>query len=164
METQLEHSTAPVADEESIAIKDDEPSDKTEEQEESSPKEEASSSSVATEGTDLSATMRAVVYGSYTTDPHKLELTDRQRPRILKKNDVLVRVHATSINPIDWKLMSGKLSLVQFGKIFPFVPCFDVSGVVVDVGTLTGPSPVGADASHLGYRCRCQLQTHQEGR
>ena len=79
--------------------------------------------------------MRAAIYRRYGS-PDVLEVTSQHpKPKCVKKRDVLVRVHATSINPVDWKLMAGNLSIVQFGKIFPFTPCFDVSGVVEDVGT-----------------------------
>lgn len=78
--------------------------------------------------------MRAAIYRRYGS-PDELEVTSQHpKPKCVKKRDVLVRVHATSINPVDWKLMAGNLSIVQFGKIFPFTPCFDVSGVVEDVG------------------------------
>jgi NADPH:quinone reductase-like Zn-dependent oxidoreductase len=79
-------------------------------------------------------TMLAAIYHRYGS-PKEIELnSEHPRPRIVRKTDVLIRVHATSINPIDWKMMAGKLSIAQFGKIFPFVPCFDVSGVVAEVG------------------------------
>ena len=88
--------------------------------------------------------MRAAIYRRYGS-PDVLEVTSQHpKPKCVKKRDVLVRVHATSINPVDWKLMAGNLSIVQFGKIFPFTPCFDVSGVVEDVGTrifILHPSP-----------------------
>lgn len=98
---------------------------------------EEAPASATDKAADATTTMRAVIYRRYGTDPRSLlEVTaEHPRPRITKKNEVLVQVHATSINPVDWKMMAGNLSLVQFGKIFPFVPCFDVSGVVVDVGT-----------------------------
>jgi hypothetical protein len=79
--------------------------------------------------------MRAALYKHYGSAAELNFTTEHPKPRITKKNDVLIRVHATSINPVDWKLMAGNLKLVQFGKIFPFIPCFDVSGVVADVGT-----------------------------
>lgn len=45
--------------------------------------------------------------------------------------EVLVKVSAFSINPIDWKLMSGKFRFLMPAK-FPAVPCFDLAGVVED--------------------------------
>jgi len=89
-------------------------------------------------------TMLAAIYHRYGS-PKEIELnSEHPRPRIVRKTDVLIRVHATSINPIDWKMMAGKLSIAQFGKIFPFVPCFDVSGVVAEVGSPTTATAAAA--------------------
>ncbi len=87
------------------------------------------------------SSMRAVVYDSYG-GPEKLRLESKHPlpgtaagdAKTMLPNHIIVRVHATSVNPIDWKMMKGFLKLVQFGKVFPFVPCFDFSGVVVEVG------------------------------
>lgn len=46
---------------------------------------------------------------------------------------VLLRVLASSVNPIDWKLASGKLRLLRPIRL-PFVPGFDVAGEVVELG------------------------------
>ncbi|CAF0893939.1 unnamed protein product [Didymodactylos carnosus] len=54
-------------------------------------------------------------------------------PRELKSDQILVRVHAASINPIDWKILNGNLSLIQKYS-WPHIPGFDCSGIVVDVG------------------------------
>lgn len=125
--------------------------------------------------------MRAAIYRRYGS-PDELEVTSQHpKPKCVKKRDVLVRVHATSINPVDWKLMAGNLSIVQFGKIFPFTPCFDVSGVVEDVGTdlhlllhfLFSCLALSYESRSLfsvsfclsySWPPRCQLQAYQEGR
>lgn len=62
-----------------------------------------------------------------------LELRDMPRPEITPEQ-ILVEVHATSVNPIDWKIGEG-LMVARYGKAFPMVLGFDVSGVVVEVGT-----------------------------
>jgi NADPH:quinone reductase-like Zn-dependent oxidoreductase len=47
--------------------------------------------------------------------------------------EVLVRVHATSVNPIDWKIRGGYMK--GFRDIpLPFTPGLDVSGEVVETG------------------------------
>lgn len=48
-----------------------------------------------------------------------------------ESNEVLIRVHATSVNPIDWKMAKG---YIKVAPPFPITPCVDVAGVVVDVG------------------------------
>lgn len=45
-------------------------------------------------------------------------------------SEILVRVHATSINPTDWKNRAGK----AFVRKLPLVLGWDVSGVVEAVG------------------------------
>jgi NADPH:quinone reductase-like Zn-dependent oxidoreductase len=55
-------------------------------------------------------------------------------PRELSSKQVLVRVHAASINPIDWKVLNGNMSLIiRFP--FPHIPGKDLAGVVVDTGS-----------------------------
>lgn len=44
--------------------------------------------------------------------------------------EVLIGVRASSVNPVDWKILSG-----GFGARFPHVLGFDVAGVVVAVGS-----------------------------
>lgn len=62
--------------------------------------------------------------------PEVLEFVEVDRP-VPGPDDVLLRVLATSVNPADWKIRSGTAALpVQP----PFVPGFDVSGVVEQVG------------------------------
>jgi len=55
-------------------------------------------------------------------------------PRELSPKQVLVRVHAASINPIDWKVLNGNMSLITRFQ-FPHIPGKDVAGVVVDTGS-----------------------------
>ena len=55
-------------------------------------------------------------------------------PRQLSAKQVLVRVHAASINPADWKLLNGNLSIVS-RYAFPHIPGSDLAGVIVDVGS-----------------------------
>lgn len=47
--------------------------------------------------------------------------------------DLLVRVVAAGINPVDWKLRSGAMAKA-IPKAFPFVPGQDAAGVVAAVG------------------------------
>lgn len=51
----------------------------------------------------------------------------------LKKNQVLVNVQATSINPIDWKLRQGYLQQ-KYPWEFPIILGWDVAGVIEEVG------------------------------
>ncbi|MEG4805834.1 NAD(P)-dependent alcohol dehydrogenase, partial [Microcoleus sp. ARI1-B5] len=47
--------------------------------------------------------------------------------------ELLVRVRASSVNPVDWKIRQGHLQLLT-GFNFPRIVGSDISGVVVEVG------------------------------
>jgi NADPH:quinone reductase-like Zn-dependent oxidoreductase len=53
-----------------------------------------------------------------------------------------VEVRAASVNPVDWKLMSGGLDAMMDVR-FPVVPGWDVAGVVAEVGIDTPEFSVG---------------------
>ena len=76
-------------------------------------------------------TMRAMTYDTYG-GPENLALTEQPRPKV-GPGEVLVRVRSASVNPVDWKLMSGGLDAVMDVR-FPVVPGWDVAGVVEAVG------------------------------
>lgn len=48
-------------------------------------------------------------------------------------HQVLVRVHASSVNPVDWKMRRGDHRL-YLRKKFPIVPGYDIAGVIVKTG------------------------------
>lgn len=81
--------------------------------------------------------MQFTAYGG----PEKLRLTEIPAP-IPDENQVLVRVHATSINPIDWKLHNGMLHWVRRVQ-FPAIPCFDFAGEIAAVGPAVAGKPIG---------------------
>lgn len=49
-------------------------------------------------------------------------------------SDVLVEIHAASLNPIDFKIRDGQVKFVRSYK-FPLILGHDLAGVVVDVGS-----------------------------
>ncbi|CAF1409933.1 unnamed protein product [Rotaria sp. Silwood1] len=55
-------------------------------------------------------------------------------PRQLSSKQILVQVYAAAINPVDWKILNGRLSLVTRYS-FPHTPGTDVAGVVVAIGS-----------------------------
>lgn len=85
-------------------------------------------------------TMRAMTYEAFG-GPEVLSLTEQPRPKV-GPSEVLVRVRSASVNPVDWKLMSGGLDAVMH-TVFPVVPGWDVSGVVEAVGFDTSEFAVG---------------------
>ena len=77
--------------------------------------------------------MRAVILGRFG-GPEVLELEERPRPTP-RRDEVLVEVWASSINPRDWLIRSGKYPFQALLPRRPFVPGSDVAGVVVEVGS-----------------------------
>ncbi|MEB3884115.1 NAD(P)-dependent alcohol dehydrogenase [Lyngbya sp. CCY1209] len=75
--------------------------------------------------------MKAVIINRYGS-PEVLEYADVAMPKI-GPEQLLVKVHATSVNPVDWKIRQGDLQLLS-GFGFPKIPGSDLSGVVVEVG------------------------------
>jgi NADPH:quinone reductase-like Zn-dependent oxidoreductase len=80
--------------------------------------------------------MKAIVYHEYGS-PDVLELRDIDTP-LVKDNEVLVRVHAASVNRLDWHLMRGSpyISRLRAGLRKPkdSVLGADVAGKVEAVG------------------------------
>lgn len=84
--------------------------------------------------------MRAMSYKSFGRG-ETLSLVEVQTPSP-GPGQILVKVAASSINPIDWKMASGKLRLLIPVK-FPAVPGFDVCGTVHGLGHGVGNFAVG---------------------
>lgn len=77
------------------------------------------------------STMRAMTYDRYG-GPGVLQLTSQPVPKVAP-GEVLIRVRAASVNPVDWKVMAGGLDALMEVQ-FPVVPGWDVAGVVEQVG------------------------------
>ncbi|KAJ5279367.1 hypothetical protein N7478_004739 [Penicillium angulare] len=65
--------------------------------------------------------------------PSGYQLSELPKPEISSANEVIVKVHAASINPIDVKRASGDLKAVVKDS-FPFKIGYDVSGVIAETG------------------------------
>lgn len=75
--------------------------------------------------------MKAIVYQKFGTT-EVLQSIEQQKPAI-DPNQVLVRVKAFSINPMDWKIRKGEMTLMS-GSKFPKHTGTDFAGVVEDFG------------------------------
>ena len=75
--------------------------------------------------------MKAIRIHNYG-GPEVLRYEDAPRPRV-KNGEVLIRVHAAGVNPLDWKVRAGDLKKFIQHKL-PLIPGWDVSGVVAEVG------------------------------
>ncbi|KAK1632171.1 hypothetical protein QYE76_006486 [Lolium multiflorum] len=85
-------------------------------------------------------TMKAVQYDKYGGGAEGLKHVEVPVPSP-KKGEVLLKMEAASINPIDWKIQKGMLRPFLPGK-FPFTPVGDLAGEVVELGSgVTGFKP-----------------------
>jgi len=76
--------------------------------------------------------MKAVAFDRYGS-AEELQYRELSKP-IAKSHELLVRVRASSVNPVDWKIRQGHLQLLT-GFNFPRIVGSDISGVVVEVGS-----------------------------
>ncbi len=60
----------------------------------------------------------------------------------LQNNDVLIKVHAASVNPVDWKIREGYLQK-RITYEFPLILGWDAAGVVTQVGSEVTEFKVG---------------------
>src|SRR5881628_1341107 len=80
--------------------------------------------------------MKAAIFTSYGL-PDVVRITDVEKP-VPKDDEVLIKVRAASLNPLDWRLMKGKPSILRifFGLRKPRLgrPGVDAAGEVEAVG------------------------------
>lgn len=75
--------------------------------------------------------MKAVIIEQYGGN-EQLKMREVSNP-VIKENEVLIEMHATSINPIDWKVREGYLKEMMNWP-FPIVLGWDAAGIVESVG------------------------------
>lgn len=81
--------------------------------------------------------MRALTIDSFAKIPQGLKLRDdwpEPKKADLKPNDLLVKIAASSINPIDWKIAEGMLKPITTIPL-PIVISYDLSGTVEAAGS-----------------------------
>ena len=76
--------------------------------------------------------MKAVILEKYGSSD-LLQYVDIEKPSITAEQ-VLVKVKASSINPLDWKVRQGMLKAFS-GNKFPIILGFDVAGIVEEIGS-----------------------------
>ncbi|MER7726066.1 NADP-dependent oxidoreductase [Streptomyces sp. NPDC096323] len=90
--------------------------------------------------------MKAISYSSYGgTDV--LEYGERPDPKV-GPDSVLVKVRAAAVNPVDRAAREGHLDAI-LDTVFPVIPGWDVSGVVVQPGSAVDEFAVGDEV--IGY-------------
>ena len=100
--------------------------------------------------------MKAVRIYEYGA-PGVLRYEDAPRPEP-GKGEVLVRVHAAALNPIDWKIRAGYVrDWLRFS--LPMIPGWDFSGVIESVGQESGDWKPGDEVygrrRYFPRRCVC---------
>ncbi|MEU1118562.1 MULTISPECIES: NADP-dependent oxidoreductase [unclassified Streptomyces] len=90
--------------------------------------------------------MKAISYRGYG-GPDVLEYGEVRDPKV-GPDSVLVKVRAAAVNPVDWKCREGHLDGL-IDPVFPVIPGWDVSGVVVQPGASVPEYEVGDEV--IGY-------------
>lgn len=75
--------------------------------------------------------MRAALLLAYGP-PQSLKIGEAPKP-VIRNDEILVRIHASSMNPLDWRMRSGKLSLYT-GRRPPAILGHDFAGSVDQIG------------------------------
>jgi NADPH:quinone reductase-like Zn-dependent oxidoreductase len=90
--------------------------------------------------------MKAIQMNQYGGED-QLKLVDVEKPKA-STGQVVVRIAATTLNPIDLKRTSGKMREI-FPLTFPFIPGSDFSGVIDSIGDGVNQFKVGDEV--YGY-------------
>ncbi|GEK04381.1 NADP-dependent oxidoreductase [Streptomyces sp. NPDC003388] len=90
--------------------------------------------------------MKAITLQEYGS-ADDLKLVEAPDPKVAP-GEVLIRVKAAGVNPVDWKLAAGHLDPIMEVR-FPLIPGWDVSGVVERVGLDAKEFSVGDEV--FGY-------------
>ncbi|NMF67469.1 alcohol dehydrogenase catalytic domain-containing protein, partial [Brasilonema octagenarum] len=84
--------------------------------------------------------MQAIRVHDYgESDVLTLETVAQPEPQ---PNEVLIRVQAPGVNPLDWKIRSGFMKKI-FPMPMPYTPGMDVAGIVEAIGTEVKAFQVG---------------------
>jgi alcohol dehydrogenase len=73
---------------------------------------------------------------------------DLEIPKLQSEYDVLVEIHAASLNPVDYKMRSGLTSILMPYK-FPLILGHDMSGVVTEIGKKVTKFNVGDNVKNF---------------
>jgi NADPH:quinone reductase-like Zn-dependent oxidoreductase len=96
--------------------------------------------------TEKKGTMKAIRIHNYG-GPEVLKYEDAPRPEP-QADEVLIRVHAAGVNPIDWKVREGHMKDFRPHK-FPLILGWDLSGVVEELGRGVSRFKIGDEVYSL---------------
>lgn len=97
--------------------------------------------------------MKAIVM-THLGGPEVLELRDVPEPRILSSNEILIKIMAAGVNPIDTKL---RKSGTYYPDLLPTILGCDGAGIVVEIGSEVRRFKVGDEV----YFCNGGIGGHQ---
>ena len=100
-------------------------------------------------------TMQAMVIEGYG-GPEQFQQRQMPTPRP-SENQILIRTHAASVNPVDWKMRKGMLRMIV-PRTFPSVLGFDVSGTIAARG-----NAAAAAGWEVGEEVCCFLDDRRGG-
>lgn len=84
--------------------------------------------------------MKAAVIYRYGP-AHSFKINQVQEPSI-GEAELLIKVKASSVNPVDWKIRQGKLKIIT-GTDFPKILGADFSGEIVEIGSPVNGYKIG---------------------
>jgi NADPH:quinone reductase-like Zn-dependent oxidoreductase len=85
--------------------------------------------------------MKAIQYNNFGNSD-VIELVNIPAPEVKNENDVLIKVKAVSVNPLDIKIRLGYMQKMRPVQL-PFTPGLDVSGTVTAIGSAVTKFKVG---------------------
>lgn len=102
--------------------------------------------------------MKAIIYTKYGS-PDNLQLQEVENPHP-KNNEVLIKVHAASVNSWDWELLKGEPFITRLESPlkpkYPILGC-DVAGKIEAIGSNVERLKIGdevfGDLSGCGFGC-----------
>lgn len=103
--------------------------------------------------------MRALTIHEYgSSDVFKVEDIDKPKPG---SHQVLIEVRNSSINPVDWKIRAGQLSLI-IPKHWPRVLGVDCAGVISEVGSSVHTFAPGDEVFGMSNPLRSQYGAYAQ--
>ena len=84
--------------------------------------------------------MKKVIFNKYGNFDD-LQMIETAIPAI-KENELLIKVKAAAINPLDWKIIEGQMKIIT-GSKFPKGVAFDFAGVVEKTGSGVSAFKIG---------------------
>ncbi|KAG0359342.1 hypothetical protein BC939DRAFT_503244 [Gamsiella multidivaricata] len=110
---------------------------------------------MATSEPSLPKTIKAIQWITAGKPFEVLSLNESAPLPAVTGANILVKVHASALNPVDWKLMRGGIPHLLMPRVK--IPCLDISGTVVAIG------PKAGKKVQIGDEVMAMLKFNQSG-